>query len=107
MFVQLHGHSHYSLLEAIGKPKDLIAQAKKLGMSALGLTDYNGMYGAIDFYKTCLKEEIKPLLGVELVLVQDRTNKETKENPGTICLLAKNHQGYLDLLEIVSHANLE
>ena len=55
MYIHLHGHSHYSLLEAIGKPQDIVAQIKGLGMSAASLTDYNGMYGAVDFYQKCQK----------------------------------------------------
>lgn len=65
-FVHLQVHSHYSLLEAIGTPAHLAKQAHALGMDTLTLTDYNGLYGAIEFIKACKKENIKPLIGVEL-----------------------------------------
>lgn len=92
MYIHLHGHSHYSLLDAIGKPADIVAKAHELGMPAIALTDYNGMYGAIEFYQACQKKEIKPLLGVELGLVHDYTTKEKGEQAGTIVLLALNYE---------------
>ncbi|HCY21095.1 TPA: hypothetical protein DIC40_04555 [Patescibacteria group bacterium] len=49
MFIHLHGHSTFSFLEAIGKPAKIAARAKELGMSAIAITDYNGMFGAIKF----------------------------------------------------------
>lgn len=71
MFVHLHGHSDYSLLEAIGKVPKILEKVKKLGMSAVAITDYFGMYGAIEFYKYAKKSGIKPLIGVEIGIVQD------------------------------------
>ncbi|USN54524.1 MAG: PHP domain-containing protein [Candidatus Peribacteria bacterium] len=62
MFTHLHGHSHYSLLEALGTPGAIVSSIKGHGMTAAALTDYNGMYGAIEFYQACLKAEIKPIL---------------------------------------------
>ena len=107
MFVHLHGHSHFSLLEGIGKPRDILMKAQELKMPAIALTDYNGLYGALEFYKTAQAEDIKPIIGVELSLVQDITVKPKDELPYFIVLLAKNEKGYQNLLKLVSHANLE
>jgi DNA polymerase-3 subunit alpha len=62
MFTQLHLHSHYSLLDAIGTPNNYVTKATELGMTALSLTDYSGMYGVIEFYKACKKQNIQPIL---------------------------------------------
>lgn len=111
MFTQLHTHCHYSLLEAIGKPEAMVAKAKELDMAAVCLTDYGGMYGAIEFYKAAKKEKIKPLLGVELGLVHDITTEDTarasQHYSDTIVLIAQNNDGYQALMELVSRANTE
>jgi len=64
-FVHLHTHSHYSLLDGLAKPTELVARAKELGMEALALTDHGNLYGAIEFYQLAKKVDIKPILGVE------------------------------------------
>lgn len=106
MFIHLHGHSHYSLLEAIGHPKNIVREASDHGMTALALTDYNGLFGAIEFYKACKDAQIKPLLWTEVGFVQDRKTKDKSEQAGTVVLLAKNYAGYQNLLKIMSEANL-
>ena len=62
-FVHLHLHSHYSLLDGLGKVEQYVKKAKKLGMKAIALTDKGNVHGLIDLYKACQKEEIKPILG--------------------------------------------
>lgn len=106
-FTHLHVHSHYSLLDAIGSPKALLAQAKALGMSSLALTDYFGMYGAIEFYKEAQKHGINPLIGTEIGYVQDMNYKDPNENAGTIVLLARDYIGYQNLMQLVSKGHLE
>jgi DNA polymerase-3 subunit alpha len=61
-FTHLHTHSHYSLLTALPKIDDLVKQAKKYSMKSLAITDNGNLYGAIEFYKTCQKAEIKPII---------------------------------------------
>lgn len=109
-FIHLHTHSHYSLLDGLSKVPDLVKTAKKNGMCALALTDHGNMYGAIEFYKECQKAEIKPIIGVEAYIAErNRLNKE----PGIdnkryhLTLLAKNKQGYKNLMKLVSLSNLE
>src|SRR3989339_1568143 len=65
MFVHLHTHSHYSLLDGLPKIDDLVKKVKDLGMDSIALTDHGVLYGAIEFYKRAKKAGIKPILGVE------------------------------------------
>ena len=65
-FVHLHVHSEYSLLDGMCRIKDLPKRAKELGMKAIALTDHGVMYGAVNFYKECIKEGIKPIIGCEV-----------------------------------------
>lgn len=109
-FVHLHTHSHYSLLEAIPKIPELVAAAKEQGQEALALTDNGNMYGAIEFYKTCKKNKVKPIIGVDFFLApRTRHDKEHRvdEPKGRLVLLAKNEAGYRNLIQLVSLSHLE
>lgn len=109
-FVHLHVHTEYSLLDGLPKIKDLVARVKELAMPAVAITDHGNMYGAIEFYKTCREEGIKPLIGIEAYTVSgDHRKKETKEDRESyhIVLLAKNYEGYKNLMKISSIAFLE
>jgi len=109
-FTHLHVHSHYSLLDGLGKIPDLVSRAKELGMNALALTDHGVMYGAIEFYKECRKEGIKPIIGVEAYISPRKmTDKETKSDgsPYHLILLTKNETGYKNLMKITTAAHLE
>src|SRR3954466_15853984 len=78
-FVHLRTHSHYSLLEALPKIPDLVKRAKKDGMGALALTDSGNLYGAIEFYKECVENGIKPIIGVDAYLAaRTRLDKEAR-----------------------------
>jgi DNA polymerase III subunit alpha len=109
-FVHLHTHSHYSLLEALPKIPELVKAAKDDGQKALALTDNGNMYGAIDFYKECVQEGIKPILGVDFfVAPRTRFDKEFRTDDYTyrLVLLAKNKTGYQNLIHLVSASHLE
>ena len=104
-FVHLHIHSEYSLLDGANRIKDLPVRAKELGMKAMALTDHGVMYGAIDFYKACKKEGIKPIIGCEVyVAPRSRFDKEPNidNKYNHLILLAKNNQGYKNLSKLVS-----
>lgn len=105
MFIHLHVHSEYSLLDGAARIKGAVAKAKQLGMPALAITDHGAMYGVVDFYKACLKAEIKPILGCEVYVaprsMQDRTPR-IDDNYNHLVLLASNETGYHNLLELVS-----
>jgi DNA polymerase-3 subunit alpha len=62
MFVHLHNHSHYSILEGLPKPADYAKKAKELGMCAVAITDTSNMHGAHEFYLSCKSEGITPIL---------------------------------------------
>ena len=104
-FVHLHIHSEFSLLDGANRIKDLPVRAKELGMKAMAITDHGVMYGAIDFYKACKKEGIKPIIGCEVyVAPRSRNDKEPNidNKYNHLILLAKNQQGYKNLSKLVS-----
>ena len=109
-FIHLHTHSHYSLLDGLSKIPDMVKTAKKNGMDAIAITDHGNMYGAIELYKECQKAGIKAIIGVEAYIAfRGRKDKE----PGIdnkrrhLTLLARNKQGYKNLMRLVTLANLE
>ena len=109
-FIHLHTHSHYSLLDGLPKIDELIAGAKELGMSALALTDHGVLYGAIEFYQKAKEAGIKPIIGMEAYIAQygmqmKRSRIDTK--PFHLVLLAKNRQGYKNLIILTTKAHLE
>ena len=109
-FVHLHNHSEFSLLDGLSRIKDIVRRAKELGMKAIAITDHGNMYGAIKFYKACLEEGIKPIIGCEIyVSRRSRHDKEAKIDTDSnhLVLLAKNNAGYKNLLKIISISNLE
>ena len=109
-FVHLHSHSHYSLLNALPKIDELVDAAKNDDQTALALTDDGNMYGCIEFYKTCKKNDIKPIIGVDFfVATRTRTDKVGGiDNRRTrLVLLAKNFNGYRNLMRLVSRAYVE
>jgi len=104
-FVHLHIHSEFSLLDGANRIKDLPVRAKELGMNAMAITDHGVMYGAIDFYKACKKEGIKPIIGCEVyVAPRSRFDKEPNidNKYNHLILLAKDNEGYQNLSKIVS-----
>ncbi len=107
-FVHLHNHSHYSLLDALPKVDELVGRAKKLGYTALALTDHGNMYGAIEFYEACQKEGIKPIIGVEVYIAAgSHLEKNREENTYHLVLLALNYAGYKNLMKLISISQLE
>lgn len=109
-FIHLHTHSHYSLLNALPKIPDLIDSAKKDGMSSIALTDNCNLYGAIEFYQTCKKKEIKPIIGIDAyVAYRSRFDKQSgiDKERYRLVLLAKNDAGYKNLIKLVTYAHLE
>ncbi len=104
MFTHLHWHSYYSLLESIWAPNNIIKQIKNLGMNAAPLTDYNAVYGIFEFYNLCQKNEIKPIIGIEVIFVQNIQNQKHPDNT-YILLLAKNYIWYQNLVKISTAAS--
>ena len=109
-FVHIHTHSHYSMLDGMAKIPDLVNKAKEMGMNALALTDHGVMHGAVEFYEECIKEGIKPIIGCE-VYVAPRTLKDkvprVDAHPYHLILVAKNMEGYKNLIKLTTAAHLE
>lgn len=109
-FVHLHLHSEYSLLDGACRVKEIASQAKKLGQSAVAITDHGVMYGVIDFYQACLKTGVKPIIGCEVyVAPRGRRDKvhPIDRSPHHLVLLCKNEVGYRNLIQLVSAGHLE
>ena len=110
-FAHLHCHSHYSLLDGAGTIPGLLERAKALRMNALALTDHGNLHGAVQFYQTAKKMGINPILGLEAYIAPgSRFRKElggTKEASHHITLLARNHTGFRNLVQLASAAFLE
>ena len=94
-FVHLHVHSHYSLLDGMGKIDELVEAAKADGATAVALTDHGVMYGVVEFYQKCQKAGIKPIIGVEAYLTPgSRHDKNSQiERSYHLILLAKDQVG--------------
>lgn len=109
-FVHLHAHSHYSLLDGLPKIPDFVSHIKKLGQTAVALTDHGSMYGAVEFYKEARGQNIKPIIGLETYLApRSRKDKQHKIDDvnNHLILLAQNLTGYKNLLKLVTLAHLE
>ncbi|MCD4694002.1 DNA polymerase III subunit alpha, partial [bacterium] len=109
-FVHLHNHTHYSLLDGLTKIDEMVKFAKEEGSPAVAITDHGVMYGVIEFYQTCLKEGVKPIIGMEAYLApRSRFDKETKEDRKNyhLLLLARNNKGYKNLIKLTTLAHLE
>ena len=104
-FTHLHVHTEYSLLDGASRIDDLVSHAKELGMTSLAITDHGVMFGVIDFYRECLKQGIKPIIGCE-VYTAARTlfdkDSDKDKHMGHLVLLAENNTGYKNLMKIVS-----
>ncbi|MFH0776124.1 MAG: DNA polymerase III subunit alpha, partial [Patescibacteria group bacterium] len=103
-------HTHFSLLDGLGKPEDYLARARELQMPALAITDHGNAYGLVDFYQKAQAAGIKPILGVETYVArfgrfQKRPGVDVK--PWHLVLLARDLEGYQNILQLVTQANLE
>jgi DNA polymerase III subunit alpha len=111
MWVPLRVHSQYSILDATAPVKDLVKYSKKMGMSACALTDHGNLFGAIEFYKACVKEGVKPLLGCELYVAEESRFDRNKGMSGYssfhLTVIAKNETGYKNLCKLTSAGYLE
>ena len=110
-FVHLHVHSEYSLLDGACRISDLAKRAAELKMPALALSDHGNLFGAVEFYKECRSNGIKPIIGCEVYLAPgsrlDRKANSAKEASTHFLLLAKNETGYKNLVKLVSTAHLD
>ena len=109
-FVHLHLHSEYSLLDGYTRISKLFDKVKELGMDSVAITDHGAMFGVIDFYKQAKKHGVKPIIGCEVYTApRTRFQKDPvrDKNMGHLVLLAKNNNGYNNLIKIVSKGYTE
>ncbi len=108
-FVHLHCHTEYSLLDGAIRLNDLCSKAKDLGMPAAAITDHGNMAGALNFYVESKKYGIKPILGCEVYVCNDHTDRTSAYSRVRhhLILLAKNNIGYHNLVKLVTHSDLK
>jgi DNA polymerase-3 subunit alpha len=104
-FVHLHVHSEYSILDGACRIPELAARAAELEMSAVALTDHGSLAGAIDLYKEAGKQGVKPLLGCEVYVADDR--RAQRKGYAHLTLLAETNEGYGNLIKLSSLGYLE
>lgn len=110
-FVHLHVHSEYSLLDGANRIGDLITACQADGQKALALTDHGNMFGAIELYQSCKKAGIRPIVGCEVYIARQSRHQPHSKAKGNgyhhLTLLARNHVGYKNLIQLASKAYLE
>lgn len=110
-FVHLHVHTNFSLLDGACRIAPLVKRARELSFDALAMTDHGNLFGAIEFYDTCRKEGIRPIIGVEAYLAPksrlDRSGTGIRDSSAHMVLLAQNEVGYAHLMRLVTIGYLE
>jgi len=106
-FCHLHLHNEYSVLDGVGTSKQYAALAKELGQTHLALSNHGNIDGAIEHQKQCLEAGIKPIIGAEMYLVPDMTQKQKGETRYHITFLVENQTGWRNLLQLLTIANIE
>ncbi len=112
MFAHLHTHTEYSELDGLSKVPALAARAKSLGQEALAVTDHGNLYGAIAFYRACVDEGVRPVLGMEAYVApgsrHDRASgRDAGANYFHLVLLAENERGWRNLIQLSTKGHLE
>lgn len=108
-YVHLHNHTQFSLLDGLTRVPDLIEYVKETGMQSVAMTDHGTLSGAIEFYKEATKNDVKPIIGIETyVAARKHTDKDPQKDKNRfhLILLAMNHKGYQNLMQLSTIANL-
>ncbi|MDB5166733.1 MAG: dnaE [Candidatus Saccharibacteria bacterium] len=109
-YVHLHNHTQFSLLDGLTKIPDLLDFAKETGMEAVAMTDHGTLSGTIEFYKEAEARGVKPIIGIETyVAARKHTDKDPQKDKNRyhLILLAMNNQGYQNLMQLSTTANLQ
>ncbi len=109
-FTHLHVHTHYSLLDGLGKIDDILDKVEELGMDSIAITDHGTMYGVIEFYEKATKRGIKPIIGCEMYVAPNGMHNKRPnidDERYHLTLIAKNNQGYKNLMKLVTEAHLQ
>ncbi len=114
MYVPLHWHSTFSFLEALGQPKDIVKRAKELWLSAITITDYNGMFWVPSFFLAAKDSKnpedendkwVKAIFGLEIWFVMDLKSSWVGKSVWNLCLLAETDEWYHNMMELIAYAN--
>lgn len=107
MYVPLHAHSFFSMLDGLPSPKQMAKRAKEIGSPAIAITDHGSISGMAQHFKACKKFEIKPIIGIEAYVSRLDPSIKSKENGKHwhLTILAKNDEGIRDLIALVSLSN--
>ncbi len=110
-FIHLHNHTDFSLLDGAASIKKMVAKAKELGMKHLAITDHGNMFGALHFYRECKANDINPIVGCEFYVAPGnrsiKSGNDKKSRSNHLILLAKNYEGYKNLMVLASRAYTE
>ncbi|WP_448266567.1 DNA polymerase III subunit alpha [Nostoc sp. DSM 114159] len=106
-FVPLHIHSDYSLLDGASQLPELVDRAITLGMKAIALTDHGVMYGAVELIKICRSQNIKPIIGNEMYVINGDIEKQERRPKYHQVVLAKNTKGYKNLVKLTTISHLQ
>src|SRR5438128_6963403 len=106
-FVHLHNHSDYSLLDGASPIPRMVQRAAELGMPAVALTDHGAMFGAIEFHQEAKRAGLKPIIGMEAYVTRGRRTDRARETAHHLVLLARDEQGFRNLIRLSSIAFLE
>ena len=110
-FVHLHNHTDYSLLDGAANIEKMVKTAANLGMQQLAITDHGNMFGVLKFYKTCKAHNIKPIIGCEFYIAPgsryDKKGSEQKNKYFHLLVIARNKEGYKNLMRLSSRAYTE
>ncbi len=106
-YIPLHVHTHYSLLDGLSKPTDIVKRCQNIGVSSCAITDHGSISGTVQFYSKLKQNGIKPILGCELYIPQKDSKEKNRENGKLdhLVVLAKNLAGWKTLIKIVSESN--
>ena len=106
-YIPLHVHTHYSLLDGLSKPSDIVKRCQNIGVSSCAITDHGSISGTVQFYTQLKQNGIKPILGCELYISQGDSKEKNRENAKLdhLVVLSKNLAGWKTLIKIVSESN--
>lgn len=106
-YTPLHVHSHYSLLDGLSKPANIVKRLNNLELDTCAITDHGSVSGNVDFFKNMKAGKKKPILGCELYICGDTAGKQEKSNRGLthLVVLAKNKRGWINLLRLITECN--
>lgn len=107
-FVHLHVHDEFSILDGCGKVEDFIAEAQRLGCSSIAQTNHRNISGFPKFIKSCEQAGMKPILGCEMEIVDDMSQKDKEHRSGShLTLWCANETGYKNLIKLVTASNVD